>query len=267
MPEPQELARILVFLLAVFMLAPYGVLFVALLSYRARSRQLRASARREQRLGLERTQALLEKEQFIRQKVAADLHDELGLDFSLLLSGLYDATELSPRRAQQSLPAIIMHGERYRARMVTLLNRIRAARLPQEDALTALHEVVETVRQAGNFTLHWEAPGALPALDADRTLFLRCMLQEALNNIIKHAHARTVWVCLTIHDRQLALRVEDDGTGFDTSTATGGHGLTNFRERCGLLDGHFTCKSQPQRGTELTFSIPLNAEHDGHDSS
>ena len=249
----------------VFMLAPYAVLLVVMMARRARQHQQREQERREQQLELERSQALLEAESFIRRQLAADLHDELGLHLSLLLVDLRKAEKIAVGAAQNTIGQAIAQADDFKDLVRKLINQLKNVDVLHEDPLEALNRMIQDVRNAGQFVLRFDAPQVLPALTADQHLFLRCMLQEGLHNIIKHAKAKTVHVTLSRTGDQLTLCIVDDGKGFDTTTAASNRGLANIRLRCELLGGAFTAASSPGRGTALNIFLPLtplyNTEH------
>lgn len=266
MPEQRELAHILALLALVFMLAPYAVVLVLAMSRRARLRQQRDQERREQRLALERSYALHEAEGFIRKQLAADLHDELGLHLSLLLIDLRIAAKASQEGTKNKIEQAIAQADDFKDLVRKLINQLKNVDVLHEDPLKALNGVIRDVRSMGQFTLHFDKVAALPPLTADQHLFLRCMLQEGLHNIIVHARAKTVQAALTSTDNQLTLHIVDDGVGFDTATAASNRGLGNIRLRCKLLGGDFTVDSKPGHGTTLMMRFPLtplfNIEHD-----
>ena len=82
------------------------------------------------------------------------------------------------------------------------------------------------------------------------------VVQEALNNVVKHAQASAVQVRLQREDGQLDLTVQDDGTGFDAERVRG-LGLLGMEERVNHLGGVFTIDSQPGRGTVLSINLPV----------
>jgi signal transduction histidine kinase len=90
---------------------------------------------------------------------------------------------------------------------------------------------------------------------------LQRIFQEALTNAVKHAHATTVDVELTYGPGSLALRVRDDGDGFDlgqlTATGSGHYGLIGMRERAERIGGRLVLNSKPGHGTELLVEVPL----------
>jgi signal transduction histidine kinase len=82
--------------------------------------------------------------------------------------------------------------------------------------------------------------------------------QEALNNIVKHAHARRVEVHLHSEPTRLTLAVVDDGVGFVTDISFPGHlGLTSMRERVELVGGCLTLSSAPGAGTTVSASVAV----------
>jgi PAS domain S-box-containing protein len=102
-----------------------------------------------------------------------------------------------------------------------------------------------------------EMPAHLPM---PITICLYRLLQESLGNIRKHAKAKHVDVLLSGCNRQVELRVADDGTGFSFADTQKGLGLTSMQERVRPLRGHVTIDSAPGRGTVVTVKIPLPSE-------
>jgi signal transduction histidine kinase len=84
------------------------------------------------------------------------------------------------------------------------------------------------------------------------------IVQEALNNVLKHAHATRVSVAVTADREWIRLRVEDNGVGFDMDGAAkkGGLGIAGMRERTDNLRGQLSIDSQPGGGTRLLVECP-----------
>ena len=91
------------------------------------------------------------------------------------------------------------------------------------------------------------------------------IVQEALNNVDKHAHASAVTVVVRREARRVCCSVRDDGVGFDPGTAARstvkGIGLIGIRERLAALGGTLSIDAAPGRGTELRVAIPLPMTH------
>ena len=83
-------------------------------------------------------------------------------------------------------------------------------------------------------------------------------LQEALNNIVKHARASQVWVELSAEDTLISLTIQDNGRGLtEEKSQTSGMGLANMRERLIIAEGKLNIISNPNRGTILSAQLPL----------
>jgi signal transduction histidine kinase len=85
------------------------------------------------------------------------------------------------------------------------------------------------------------------------------IVQEALNNVVKHARTDQAAVRLQMENGQVSLLIQDQGTGFDPSVrgpAREGFGLTSMRERVEMLGGTLEVKSSPREGTQLLVQVP-----------
>lgn len=88
-------------------------------------------------------------------------------------------------------------------------------------------------------------------------LHLFRILQESVTNVIKHANASIVQIDIHFSRQFAALRITDNGVGFTAKDKSEGAGLKNIRMRVSLLGGNYRMRSQPQQGTSLLVSVPL----------
>ena len=100
-----------------------------------------------------------------------------------------------------------------------------------------------------------------PAIAMEAKQALYRITQEALQNVVRHAHATEVTLSLSEKDNdELMLDIRDNGVGFDPSGSFPGRlGLNSMRERVLRLGGVFTLESLPEQGTHLMASIPLES--------
>jgi signal transduction histidine kinase len=123
---------------------------------------------------------------------------------------------------------------------------------------TALSEI--TRRLAAALETRIEVIGPPRKLCPRNERDLLRIFQEVLTNTVKHAHATTVYIVLTFTPHSIALRVRDDGRGFDPqslSPAGNGHyGLIGMRERAERIGGHFSLDAKPGGGTDLMVEVP-----------
>ena len=96
-------------------------------------------------------------------------------------------------------------------------------------------------------------------MDASTRLTLFRVVQEALNNIVRHAQAHQVWVQLLSRPHSVVLVITDDGCGFNPTAARKGVGLTNIYNRVEAGKGSVRLKTGPGLGCRLTVSLPLDS--------
>jgi len=82
--------------------------------------------------------------------------------------------------------------------------------------------------------------------------------QELMNNVLKHAGAKHVWLSIEKCERKIVLKLEDDGNGFDVNVPRDGYGLHNLDARTKLMQGNFVINSQPGKGTVVIIEIPYD---------
>lgn len=134
---------------------------------------------------------------------------------------------------------------------------LRAEPLEGRTIGQALEALAREMTTKGGMTLdfHCEGDRALsPALESA----IYRIAQEALNNVLNHAGAKTLYIRLTIRPDNVHLNIDDDGIGFDSEEVFKGHfGLIGMNERANLLDGTLTVCSAPDVGTNITVDIPM----------
>jgi signal transduction histidine kinase len=84
------------------------------------------------------------------------------------------------------------------------------------------------------------------------------IIQEQLNNIVKHARAKKVEIHVNLTGDDIKLVVADNGTGFDPELANEGIGMKNIKRRTEMLSGNLTLNTSPGNGCQLVIVLPLN---------
>jgi NarL family two-component system sensor histidine kinase LiaS len=93
-------------------------------------------------------------------------------------------------------------------------------------------------------------------LSEDKEVALYFIAQEALNNVLRHAHAKSVLVTIKQGKRNVILRIQDDGTGFDPKKVErGGMGLSNMKERALQVNAKLKVVSKPGQGTQIIITV------------
>ena len=200
--------------------------------------------------GRAQTLAVLEE----RQRLARNLHD--AINQSLFSAGLI--AEVLPRlwerdqaEARRSLEDLRRLTRGAMAEMRALLTELRPSTLTDAELGDLLHLLGNAFTGRTNIPAKVTVvgQGVLPA-DVQVAIYRIC--QEALNNIAKHAGAKTVEIYLRHEDNAIELNIHDDGQGFDPEQITSGHyGLSMMRERAEGVGARFSIASRPGYGTEL----------------
>jgi signal transduction histidine kinase len=134
-----------------------------------------------------------------------------------------------------------------------------------EDIETSLHRLVKDFHVNTLIEVDFKVEGKKPhPMEADRAQSLYQIAREALTNVARHAQARQVKVRLRYGERQLTLRIADDGIGFPVSGVNGaGRGLKNMRERAQLLEGALVVEGSPNEGVTVVLTMPLGERNYG----
>ena len=201
-----------------------------------------------------------------RRRLARDLHDGIGQQLTALRHRLDalarevdGAGEASPLHEALAICDSAIQETRALSRL------LRPQVLDDLGLEAALNWLARHSAESGGFEIDVDV-GALPApIDGDLSTLLFRVAQEALTNVIKHAHARHVVVRLACRDeRWLQLLIVDDGRGFDLyaafAGASGGHttGLASMRERVRLFGGRFTIVTRADEGMQLRVLVPMS---------
>ncbi len=197
-----------------------------------------------------------------RRRIARELHDGVGPTLAGVNIRLRTARKLLERDHHPAAEEVDELAEQVQESIQDLRRLIydlRPAALDELGLVPALREYVARYRGEQGLEVALTLPqggGRLPA--ALETALFR-IVQEALNNVARHAHARQVEVELAWDERVVTLRVVDDGRGFDPQAVhVGTHvGLWSMRERVRELGGRFEVESAPGAGTKVGVVIPL----------
>ena len=123
--------------------------------------------------------------------------------------------------------------------------------------MKSLENEIEQLNRTGFYNLKLIITGDPVFLNADYDIFLFRMVQEGLNNIIKHAEATKIIVRLYCQKESLEIEIEDNGKGFDKNNISDSNGLKNIMSRARHLKGNATIQSEIGEGTILKIKIPL----------
>ena len=196
-----------------------------------------------------------------RQRIARELHDGLVPVLASLSIRLHTVSKHLDREEHPMSGEIREMAEQALASsrdIRRLIHDLRPVALDELGLVPALRQHLSHCEQEHGLVIDLVAEEGQRLAGAIETALFR-IVQEAVNNVIRHAQARYVGVTLNRTRERVTLQVVDDGRGFDAQLPrSGGHvGLWSMRERVEQLGGQFDVRSAPGRGTVVTAVIPL----------
>ncbi len=197
---------------------------------------------------------VLEIAEFERERIGRDLHDGLGQSLTgtaLLSKGLQQQLAAVPEQAEQALRISALIDETIGTTRM-LANGLFPAALEQSGLQGALDELVVGVERTYGVECRVRlAVGAAPDERSKATNLFR-IIQEAVNNALRHGKPRRITICLVRRNGDRTLVVRDDGAGFPvTATPVKGMGLRSMRYRAGVLGGTIELRSRPGKGVTV----------------
>lgn len=200
-----------------------------------------------------------------RNRLARDLHDAVTqtiFSASLISEALPALWDKDPQEGRLLLNELRQLNRSALAEMRTLLMELRPKAVIETKLEVLFQQLAEIANQRGALEVSLDCQNG-PTLPEDVHLSFYRIGQEALNNIIKHAHATHVAICLQIEplsvrrneetgEVRVTLEIQDDGTGFVTDLVSADHfGIFNMRERAQAIGAQLEITSQPGEGTLL----------------
>ncbi len=201
-----------------------------------------------------------------RMRIARELHDETGQSLTGLMLGL-DVVHLAlsgnSERADAQVDNVRSIAENMQANLRRLIADLRPALLDDLGLVSAIAWYGEQRLNPLGITLELNADSATSRLPREMETALFRIVQEAMTNVVRHAHASSVNVHMARQDGQFLLEISDDGQGFDPRTLKRSDvqgrrlGLRGMQERVTLLSGEFDLRTAPGKGTAITVRVPV----------
>jgi signal transduction histidine kinase len=199
-----------------------------------------------------------------RQRVARELHDATGQSLTAIglgLRGVSNTLRLDTDKAAENLRQLEGLVARSLDELQRLIADLRPSHLDDLGLPAALRWYAGEVQNRTRLNIAVEINGEPRPIDPLINTALFRVAQEALTNVVKHAQATHVAVCLRFLPDMVRLEVEDDGRGFDVGARAErpAWGLLGMEERASLLEGHVTIRSQAGQGTCVEMTIPYHS--------
>lgn len=210
-----------------------------------------------------------------RQRIARDLHDETGQSLTAIglgLRGLENTLTKDPTRAADTLRKLETLASDSLSELQRLIADLRPSHLDDLGLPAALRWYAGKVSERTGLKIRVDIFGDEKPISEPIKIATFRIVQEALNNTIKHAGATSVFIQLSFEKDRIHISIRDDGNGFDPDlvqmrqTSRPSLGLAGMRERASLLGGTVSLQSGPGQGTLIEALIPCAHESEVRDA-
>lgn len=211
-----------------------------------------------ERLEVERrtsTARALHAQEAERQRIAQELHDEVGQSLTAVLLGLRQAADAAPPAMAEELVLVRDTTRASLEEVRRISQRLRPGVLTDLGLLNSLSSLASDLMARTPIAVHRGFLPGLPEVSAESELVVYRVAQEALTNVARHARADTVELGLTRRGSVLVLRVADDGIG--CANAVSGAGIQGMQERARMVGGSWTMRPRDGGGTEVLLEVPV----------
>ncbi|MBP92663.1 MAG: hypothetical protein CMC55_00935 [Flavobacteriaceae bacterium] len=197
--------------------------------------------------------SLMAGEEKERSRIAKELHDGIG---SLLAASKMHASKLELDNAEKKTMLInLLDNASKETRRIS--HNLLPESLMNKGLDVALHDFIISLNESQLIKTEYESVNLSINLPQSTQLTIYRIIQELLNNIIKHSEATEAFIQLQQHDKKLIITVEDNGNGFSYDNSKNGIGLQNIKSRLSLLNGKMEVDSNVTLGTSVYIEFEL----------
>jgi signal transduction histidine kinase len=203
--------------------------------------------------------SMAETQQNERNRLARDLHDDIGST----LSSINILSNLLCRPMPEEIRIVhLNHIRNYVQEVMNAMNDIIWSVNPLNDSIECLAQKMREwgaeLSESAGWSFHFDSSCShSTSLEPKARHHLLLLYKEALNNAAKYASATLVKVSLRVTGGEICLQIDDNGIGFDVAASRKGNGLKNMQARALDLGGSLNILSEPGRGTQIRLSFPL----------
>lgn len=198
------------------------------------------------------------KEQTL-QHIAYELHDNLGQIASLIKIHL-NTLQINKTNESEEKIEYTKDLVRQLIRDLKLLSiNLNSDKIAELGIVNVLENEVDKLKKTDLFKVNFYSSNYPLTLDTNTTIILFRMIQEIINNILKHSQATEVWIAIKVFKKMFTLTFTDNGVGYNlhNNTLGEGSGLTNLRNRAKLINAKLDMKSSPNAGTRICIELSV----------
>ena len=241
-----------------------GLMTVGFTWYFKRIQQLK----RKNELQADFSHQLIDREEIERKRISQALHDSLGHELLLLRNRALDgANQADNPTAQEQFEDISNLAGQALENARGMAYNLRPFELDRIGFKKAIETMISKIAESSSVRYFKDIDALEGVLTSTALVHLYRLIQEALNNILKHSNASVVMLEIKIEKAQVRVQLDDNGNGFDTRIHKAGMGLNGMEERAKLIRGKFHLTSAPGEGTQIRILIPTQTSASSNSSS
>lgn len=193
-------------------------------------------------------------------EIARELHDNVGQNLSLAKLSLSTLDLDSKDEAVASISEIsdIIEIALYNLRLLTRF--MNSEIITKGGLIKSINMQVDFIQRRGKYNASLEVTGEPKTLSETKEIFIFRIVQEAINNIIRHSNASEIWISLAYTENLLVLQIRDNGNGFTLEEKISEpalvNGLFNMQRRAKLIEAEIEIDSEVGKGTCIKVSAP-----------
>ena len=205
--------------------------------------------------------ARLEIQEDTFQHISKEIHDNISLSLTLAKLNLNTLRWNENEKAVFQVNSSIELISRSIANLSDISKSLNSDVISSHGLITAIKNEIQRIREIGLFNIDLNIAGNPVYMDTQKELIIFRIIQEAFNNIIKHANATNSTLTLNYNATALNIGIQDNGSGFvlpdiSLSDKTGNAGLKNMQTRTKMIGGEMKIESVINKGTILSFILP-----------
>jgi signal transduction histidine kinase len=219
-------------------------------------------SKRATELNRDLARRLIVRQEIERQRIARELHDDVSQRIALLNIEIDRIkTEAVTEESRARLRTLSAQARDIANDLHHISYALHPSWLETLGLVAALQSLCRDASKQRNLQVAFTHSSIPTSLDANISLCLYRIAQEAIHNVARHSHVRDAQVSVTCDERHIALQIADSGVGFDPRhMRSAGLGLASMRERVAVLKGRLAINAAPGAGTQITVHIPLGSE-------
>ncbi len=184
--------------------------------------------------------------------ISREIHDNIGQTLSMARLNLNSIENTAYQKKMELIDEML--GKSI-TDLRTLSHSLDTDRIRKFGWIHEVKALLSNLERSGKYTVHTDTDSHLPTAPNQKAVILFRMIQEIINNIIKHAKATVINFHAVHKNNTSIIEIADNGKGFDTKTMSAGSGLNNLQSRSAMINASIDIISEPGQGTRMIITL------------